>query len=76
MYLLSEDAWTYELTGSSHTSSAVAMLALVIPDATPDGERSPGIRLAPMDTPPEAVGASTSRMAQLTLRAHNDPTDR
>ncbi|WP_230554429.1 hypothetical protein [Salinispora arenicola] len=39
MYLLSEDAWTYELTGSSHTSSAVAMLALVIPDATPDGEQ-------------------------------------
>ncbi|NIL64818.1 hypothetical protein HCB39_27255 [Salinispora arenicola] len=39
MYLLSEDAWTYELTGSSYTSSAVAMLALVIPDATPDGEQ-------------------------------------
>ncbi|MFV2123258.1 hypothetical protein ACFHWS_01715 [Micromonospora sp. LOL_013] len=35
MYLLPEDAWTYELTGWHRTSGAVAV---VIPDTTPDGE--------------------------------------
>ncbi|MEU4565008.1 hypothetical protein AB0F72_42075 [Actinoplanes sp. NPDC023936] len=39
MYLLPEDAWTYELTGSCPTSGAVAGLAVVIPDTTPDGEQ-------------------------------------
>ena len=38
MYLLSEDAWTYELTGPCGTSDVVGALAVVIPDSTPDGE--------------------------------------
>ncbi len=35
MYLLPEDAWTYELTGWYRTSCGVAV---VIPDTTPDGD--------------------------------------
>jgi hypothetical protein len=39
MYLVSESAWTYELTGPRGESDAVIGLAVVIPDETPDGER-------------------------------------
>lgn len=39
MYLLPENAWTYELTGPCSTFGTVAMLAVVIPDAAPDGEQ-------------------------------------
>jgi hypothetical protein len=38
MYLLPENAWTYELTAACCTSGTVAGLAVVIPDATPDGD--------------------------------------
>lgn len=37
MYLLPQDAWTYELTGPYGTSGPPAGLAVMIPDATPDG---------------------------------------
>lgn len=37
MYLLPDGAWTYELTGPHGTSGKVTGLAVVIPDATPDG---------------------------------------
>nr|WP_018588798.1 hypothetical protein [Salinispora arenicola] len=63
MYLLSEDAWTYELTGSSHTSSAVAMLALVIPDATPDGEQ-----FTPVDATHSYVTAAEGTLPWPMLR--------
>ncbi|WP_433650171.1 hypothetical protein ACQP2C_27445 [Micromonospora zamorensis] len=39
MYLLPEDAWTYELIGPRATSDVVGAVAVVIPDATPDGEQ-------------------------------------
>lgn len=39
MYLSSEDAWTYEVTGPCGTSGRLGAFAVVIPDATPDGEQ-------------------------------------
>jgi hypothetical protein len=37
MYLAWEEAWTYELTGPYETPGSVAGLAVVIPEATPEG---------------------------------------
>ena len=51
MYLLPEDAWTYELTGPCLTSGAIAGLAVVIPDTTPAGEQF---------TPADALHASVA----------------
>lgn len=39
MYLLPEDAWTYELTGPCGASGTVAGLAVVIPDRTSEAEQ-------------------------------------
>jgi hypothetical protein len=39
MYVLLENAWTYELTGPGGMSGTVAGLTVVIPDTTPDGEQ-------------------------------------
>lgn len=36
MYLVPDDAWTYELTGPSGTPGTAAGVAVVIPDTTPD----------------------------------------